>query len=130
MSLHVISVPMSIVGIVHILRSTSDICFYLFCCLLLSNFFFFFFLMIRRPPRSTRTDTLFPYTTLFRSLGIHEHELERSQPVLVSVEMLSLYDHPVEDEIREVVDYDFLRLQIEKLAKVQKFALQEHFCDR
>src|SRR3546814_14518639 len=32
------------------------------CVLLL-----FFFLMIRRPPRSTRTDTLFPYTTLFRS---------------------------------------------------------------
>src|SRR3546814_19643085 len=28
----------------------------------------FFFLMIRRPPRSTRTDTLFPYTTLFRSV--------------------------------------------------------------
>src|SRR3546814_1993374 len=27
----------------------------------------YFFLMIRRPPRSTRTDTLFPYTTLFRS---------------------------------------------------------------
>src|SRR3546814_906809 len=33
----------------------------------------FFFLMIRRPPRSTRTDTLFPYTTLFRSLGIAGH---------------------------------------------------------
>src|SRR3546814_16024489 len=30
-------------------------------------FVLFFFLMIRRPPRSTRTDTLFPYTTLFRS---------------------------------------------------------------
>src|SRR3546814_430213 len=29
--------------------------------------YFVFFLMIRRPPRSTRTDTLFPYTTLFRS---------------------------------------------------------------
>src|SRR3546814_9068288 len=29
--------------------------------------FFFFVLMIRRPPRSTRTDTLLPYTTLFRS---------------------------------------------------------------
>src|SRR3546814_17272198 len=28
---------------------------------------FVFFLIIRRPPRSTRTDTLFPYTTLFRS---------------------------------------------------------------
>src|SRR3546814_958007 len=33
----------------------------------------FFFLMIRRPPRSTRTDTLFPYTTLFRSLPVAEH---------------------------------------------------------
>src|SRR3546814_14191333 len=31
--------------------------------------FSFFFLMIRRPPRSTRTDTLFPYTTLVRSEG-------------------------------------------------------------
>src|SRR3546814_19397223 len=39
-------------------------CVYHLCCSLL----FFFFLMIRRPPRSTRTDTLFPYTTLFRSL--------------------------------------------------------------
>src|SRR3546814_2302524 len=34
-------------------------------------YFFFFFLMIRRPPRSTRTDTLFPYTTLFRSWQEH-----------------------------------------------------------
>src|SRR3546814_6903590 len=32
---------------------------------------FLFFLMIRRPPRSTRTDTLFPYTTLFRSSAGH-----------------------------------------------------------
>src|SRR3546814_6300455 len=31
--------------------------------------YLFLFLMIRRPPRSTRTDTLFPYTTLFRSRG-------------------------------------------------------------
>src|SRR3546814_4339879 len=31
-------------------------------------FVLFLFLMIRRPPRSTRTDTLFPYTTLFRSM--------------------------------------------------------------
>src|SRR3546814_8800295 len=31
------------------------------------GYFYIFFLMIRRPPRSTRTDTLFPYTTLFRS---------------------------------------------------------------
>src|SRR3546814_18456240 len=35
-------------------------------CLTLLYLLIFFFLMIRRPPRSTRTDTLFPYTTLFR----------------------------------------------------------------
>src|SRR3546814_19668076 len=35
----------------------------------MSDDFQFLFLMIRRPPRSTRTDTLFPYTTLFRSLS-------------------------------------------------------------
>src|SRR3546814_14971955 len=33
----------------------------------MSLFFMLFFLIIRRPPRSTLTDTLFPYTTLFRS---------------------------------------------------------------
>src|SRR3546814_4086084 len=37
--------------------------------LIYSFHFFFFFLMIRRPPRPTRTDTLFPYTTLFRSVA-------------------------------------------------------------
>src|SRR3546814_15189997 len=36
---------------------------------------YFFFLMIRRPPRSTRTDTLFPYTTLFRS-----HQRDHGDP--------------------------------------------------
>src|SRR3546814_11811015 len=39
-----------------------------------------FFLMIRRPPRSTRTDTLFPYPTLFRSFGVYPHI--KDQPVL------------------------------------------------
>src|SRR3546814_16676631 len=51
------------------------------CCTLMIScyvllrmlFFFFFFLMIRRPPRSTRTDTLFPYTTLFRSSTESDH---------------------------------------------------------
>src|SRR3546814_17870540 len=41
----------------------------LLCC-------FIFFLMIRRPPRSTRTDTLFPDTTLFRS---YARSLEQRQ---------------------------------------------------
>src|SRR3546814_11490545 len=39
-------------------------------CLSIDCLYVFFFLMIRRPPRSTRTDTLFPYTTLFRSLVV------------------------------------------------------------
>src|SRR3546814_231636 len=44
--------------------------FVVFFCLFylyITTLFVFFFLMIRRPPRSTRTDTLFPYTTLFRA---------------------------------------------------------------
>src|SRR3546814_20172482 len=40
---------------------------YVLVCIVLTLLYLFFFLMIRRPPRSTRTDTLFPYTTLFRS---------------------------------------------------------------
>src|SRR3546814_11979872 len=35
--------------------------------------------MIRRPPRSTRTDTLFPYTTLFRSVGLLGRDLPPDQ---------------------------------------------------
>src|SRR3546814_7204745 len=43
------------------------LCSLLYFCGFLVFSVCFFFLMIRRPPRSTRTDTLFPYTTLFRS---------------------------------------------------------------
>src|SRR3546814_19406543 len=39
----------------------------------------FFFLMKRRPPRSTRTDTLFPYTTLFRSPASREAAWEQNR---------------------------------------------------
>src|SRR3546814_11848606 len=42
----------------------------------------FFFLMIRRPPRSTRTDTLFPYTTLFRSHGSRRFARLRKSSIL------------------------------------------------
>src|SRR3546814_6002037 len=37
--------------------------------------------MIRRPPRSTRTDTLFPYTTLFRSAAVREYDVGFEQVV-------------------------------------------------
>src|SRR3546814_14944495 len=54
---------------------------------------FFFFLMIRRPPRSTRTATLFPYTTLFRSpvvldLTTQPDEFELYQQTSIQVEPL------------------------------------------
>src|SRR3546814_10310572 len=40
--------------------------------------------MIRRPPRSTRTDTLFPYTTLFRSAGLPVHDCPPPKAALAS----------------------------------------------
>src|SRR3546814_5817717 len=43
--------------------------------------------MIRRPPRSTRTDTRFPYTTLFRSSG--EADVRRREPTLVLERMMN-----------------------------------------
>src|SRR3546814_7931336 len=50
----------------------------------------FFFLMIRRPPRSTRTDTLFPYTTLFRSIG---------HGVLIYIDDLIIYSDTLEEHL-------------------------------
>src|SRR3546814_6095671 len=47
----------------------------------------FFFLMIRRPPRSTRTDTLFPYTTLFRSGVLGE---DSGQSALLAEKLMAL----------------------------------------
>src|SRR3546814_12505088 len=45
----------------------------------------FFFLMIRRPPRSTRTDTLFPYTTLFRSLALDHLQMHQLAGRIIDV---------------------------------------------
>src|SRR3546814_8692166 len=52
--------------------------------LFISFILFVFFLMIRLPPRSTRTDTLCPYTTLFRSLD-RLRRLHRERPELPDV---------------------------------------------
>src|SRR3546814_14900790 len=45
----------------------------------------FFFLMIRRPPRSTRIDTLFPYTTLFRSAGRKVYAAEGARDAIAAL---------------------------------------------
>src|SRR3546814_12262445 len=42
--------------------------------------------MIRRPPRSTRTDTLFPYTTLFRSIANHKGEVVSNKVIQKTIE--------------------------------------------
>src|SRR3546814_2304059 len=85
---------------------------------LLSSFdimFFFFFLMIRRPPRSTRTDTLFPYTTLFRSLfhnlrgsrvlvvGGGEIALRKSRLLVDAGALLRVVAPHIEPQLRELV---------------------------
>src|SRR3546814_20703110 len=49
------------------------------------------FLMLRRPPRSTRTDTLFPYTTLFRSDHEHQYRTQgRERHILLRVPDIAL----------------------------------------
>src|SRR3546814_5725479 len=63
--------------------------------------------MIRRPPRSTRTDTLFPYTTLFRSVGL----LREPERTLGGVRR---YEHQ-----------DLARLQFIRRAKTMGFTLDE-----
>src|SRR3546814_3996492 len=55
---------------------------------------FIFFLMIRRPPRSTRTDTLFPYTTLFRSPLAEGYKKENVQPPSFTPEELFKHSKP------------------------------------
>src|SRR3546814_10500527 len=53
--------------------------------------------MIRRPPRSTRTDTLFPYTTLFRSQDVGtEHVLDRVEDLRVPHQV----GHPGQQQMR------------------------------
>src|SRR3546814_5537546 len=51
--------------------------------------------MIRRPPRSTRTDTLFPYTTLFRSFGgRRQHEIGRGHRLHLDMEVDPVEQRP------------------------------------
>src|SRR3546814_1382936 len=69
------------------------------CCVIL------FFLMIRRPPRSTRTDTLFPYTTLFRSIAGTVYRTNADDSLVCPHRDLSVCppcaDHPhIVDDVR------------------------------
>src|SRR3546814_10787252 len=66
--------------------------------------------MVRRPPRSTRTDTLFPYTTLFRSGLVDSNDL----PLNVSREMIQ--ESPVLAAIQKGVANRILS-ELDKLAE-------------
>src|SRR3546814_9415235 len=65
-------------------------------CVVRSTVVHFFFLMIRRPPRSTRTDTLFPYTTLFRSARCGDRPRDR---------LLARHDRPSFGPDRRLADH-------------------------
>src|SRR3546814_17232835 len=76
------------------------------CICSLVFLFFFFFLMIRRPPRSTRTDTLFPYTTLFRSHSGHAKLITNSETLYAAfvqraaVAQAQATNSPVRDKVK------------------------------
>src|SRR3546814_4424272 len=65
-----------------------------------------FFLMIRRPPRSTRTDTLFPYTTLFRSAIASSLKFQwRDMPRLTPTVKIDFHSKPKRAVHRSVPAY-------------------------
>src|SRR3546814_18681775 len=76
--------------------------------------------MIRRPPRSTRNDTLFPYTTLFRSLG--------AQLVLRSMSIVGEEKFLPRNETQQyglftVQDYQSGPLKVEAGARIERSSL-------
>lgn len=62
-------------------------------------------------------------------LGIHAHERAAPQRVVIAVAMDCSYPARPEDRIGAVVDYDFLREGIIRLAESRHFELQETLCD-
>src|SRR3546814_13759770 len=72
--------------------------------------------MLRRPPRSTRTDTLFPYTTLFRSPVVHVARVVLVVPAQAEVECQLVGDLPVVLDI----DAELLVLRLDERRAVGK----------
>src|SRR3546814_18428164 len=92
-------------------------------CMSTHLFSCYFFLILRRPPRSTRTDTLFPYTTLFRSdktvvfttdiaefIGFHRFADKRFEEVVHSLafDTFAVGEIDLEAELLELIDTEFL----------------------
>src|SRR5213082_949426 len=105
------------------------------------NCFFFFFLMIRRPPRSTLCQTLFPYTTLFRSHGLsgedfadvsfavqrgevvrsEEHTSELQSPNTISYAVFCLKKKRNDDVLKQVEEYFLAKPEIGSFITVACF---------
>src|SRR3546814_3727265 len=71
--------------------------------------------MIRRPPRSTRTDTLFPYTTLFRAVGV------QAERAVFGVDLAFI------DALDRVLGFQAMADQVLDRADLQPVLAGEHF---
>src|ERR1043165_10021305 len=94
-------------------------CLYAYMCCL---FCFFFFLMIRRPPRST----LFPYTTLFRSLQIGSYRRHRVQLVAREDPRQRSEEHTSELQSRGLISYAAFCLKKKKHIPRQNWPVVRH----
>src|SRR3546814_19013868 len=84
----------------------------------------YFFLMVRRPPRHTRTDTLFPYTTLFRSLQKARCAMRTSAPT-PTADPLPYYSQGGAPDGR-VETHGNLRLRSEAIARFDALLHEIH----
>src|SRR3546814_5599423 len=85
------------------------------------------FLMIRRPPRSTRTDTLFPYTTLFRSIfgrAVERHFGEADLRLAGAAHLLEGQADMVEVELRQLVEPVLMLARVECEAHHQRVVIR------
>src|SRR5881396_4220238 len=86
--------------------------------------FVFFFLMIRRPPRSTRYETLFPYTTLFRSIPNHILNRRTRDPEDLTGDRSE--EHTSELQSLRTISYAVFCLKKKKKTKLTISAMVKH----
>src|SRR3546814_1474530 len=85
------------------------------------------FLMIRRPPRATRTDTLFPYATLFRSLGaILEADAARAGGIGVERPEVAMHQNAVADVLHQTAEVVAAGGRLGGAARCRRGRSEEH----
>ena len=83
--------------------------------------------LINHPKLSNHLCIFFDKLEFQTSIGIHEHEIQKKQSVIICIEMYFPLSSasPKEDSISEVLDYDTIRKGIEKIVNRKHFYLQE-----